>query len=124
MNLAFTGRSEAKPCHCEKSQRDAEAILFAHCHSRVGGNPVTCHSERSEEFYLKIMQKTSKIYIAGHTGLVGSSLVRNLQAQGYNNLVYRTIEELDLTNQQATAEFFAQEKPEYVILAAAKVGGI
>jgi len=70
------------------------------------------------------MDKSSKIYIAGHTGLVGSSLVRNLQAQGYDNLIYRTIEELDLTNQQATAEFFVQEKPEYVILAAAKVGGI
>ncbi len=70
------------------------------------------------------MNFTSKIYIAGHTGLVGSALVRNLQAQGYNNLVYRTLEELDLTDQKATAEFFALEKPEYVILAAAKVGGI
>lgn len=71
-----------------------------------------------------MMQKLSKIYIAGHKGLVGSSLVRNLQAQGYNNLVYRTFEELDLTDQKATADFFEQEKPEYVILAAAKVGGI
>jgi GDP-L-fucose synthase len=70
------------------------------------------------------MDHNSKIYIAGHTGLVGSSLIRNLQAQGYNNLAYRTFEELDLTNQQATAEFFQTEKPEYVILAAAKVGGI
>jgi len=70
------------------------------------------------------MNKDSKIYIAGHKGLVGSALVRNLQAQGYNNLVYRTIEELDLTNQQAVADFFALEQPEYVILAAAKVGGI
>lgn len=70
------------------------------------------------------MNKDSKIYIAGHKGLVGSALVRNLQSQGYNNLVYRTLEELDLTDQKATAEFFALEKPEYVILAAAKVGGI
>lgn len=70
------------------------------------------------------MDHNSKIYIAGHTGLVGSSLVRNLQAQGYNNLIYKTFEELDLTNQQATANFFSQEKPDYVILAAAKVGGI
>jgi len=70
------------------------------------------------------MNKDSKIYIAGHTGLVGSALIRNLQTQGYNNLVYRTLEELDLTDQKATAEFFALEKPEYVILAAAKVGGI
>ncbi len=70
------------------------------------------------------MNKDSKIYIAGHKGLVGSALVRNLQSLGYNNLVYRTLEELDLTNQQAVAEFFESEKPEYVILAAAKVGGI
>ncbi|HRY37048.1 MAG TPA: NAD-dependent epimerase/dehydratase family protein, partial [Candidatus Magasanikbacteria bacterium] len=70
------------------------------------------------------MEKNSKIYIAGHTGLVGSALIRNLQSQGYNNLIYKTFEELDLTDQQATMKFFEKEKPEYIILAAAKVGGI
>lgn len=70
------------------------------------------------------MDKDAKIYVAGHRGLVGSALVRRLQAKGYTNLVTRTHAELDLTNQAAVAAFFAQEKPEYVILAAAKVGGI
>ena len=70
------------------------------------------------------MNKNAKIYIAGHLGLVGSALVRNLIAQGYSNLVFRTLEELDLTDQRAVTEFFASEKPEYVFLAAAKVGGI
>lgn len=70
------------------------------------------------------MNKDAKIYVAGHRGLVGSALMRQLVAQGYSNVVTRTHAELDLTNQQAVAEFFAFEKPEYVILAAAKVGGI
>jgi GDP-L-fucose synthase len=70
------------------------------------------------------MNKNAKIYIAGHRGLVGSALVRQLQAQGYRNLLTRTHAELDLTNQTAVAEFFAAEKPDYVFLAAAKVGGI
>ncbi len=70
------------------------------------------------------MKKNSKIYIAGHRGLVGSAIVKNLQTKGYTNLVYRTHKELDLLNQQAVADFFKEEKPEYVILAAAKVGGI
>ncbi|HHH37279.1 MAG TPA: NAD-dependent epimerase/dehydratase family protein, partial [Epsilonproteobacteria bacterium] len=70
------------------------------------------------------MKKDSKIYIAGHRGLVGSAIVKNLASKGYTNLVYRTHSELDLTNQQAVADFFEAEKPEYVILAAAKVGGI
>ena len=70
------------------------------------------------------MNKNSKIYIAGHRGLVGSAIVKNLNAKGYTNLVYRTHKELDLTNQSAVEEFFKTEKPEYVILAAAKVGGI
>ena len=70
------------------------------------------------------MNKNSKIYIAGHRGLVGSAIVKNLELKGYANLVYRTHSELDLTNQNAVAEFFEAEKPEYVILAAAKVGGI
>ena len=66
----------------------------------------------------------SRIYIAGHRGLVGSALMRNLQAKGYTNLVTRTHAELDLTNQGAVEAFFQQEKPDYVFLAAAKVGGI
>lgn len=70
------------------------------------------------------MLLNSKIYIAGHRGLVGSAIVKNLESKGYNNLIYRTHSELDLTNQIAVIEFFKQEKPEYVILAAAKVGGI
>jgi GDP-L-fucose synthase len=70
------------------------------------------------------MNKTAKIYIAGHRGLVGGALVRNLQAAGYTNLLLRTHAELDLCNQAATAAFFATEKPDYVFLAAAKVGGI
>jgi len=70
------------------------------------------------------MNKNSKIYIAGHRGLVGSAIVKNLQSKDYTNLVYRTHKELDLLDSQAVAKFFADEKPEYVILAAAKVGGI
>jgi len=70
------------------------------------------------------MEKNAKIYIAGHRGLVGSAILKNLHAKGYTNLVYKTHGELDLTCQAAVAEFFKTEKPEYVILAAAKVGGI
>ncbi len=70
------------------------------------------------------MHKDSKIYVAGHRGLVGSAIVKNLQSKGYTNLVLRTHAELDLTNQKAVEDFFKVEKPEYVILAAAKVGGI
>jgi GDP-L-fucose synthase len=70
------------------------------------------------------MQNSAKIYIAGHNGLVGSALVRRLKTSGFNNLLCRSFEELDLTDQRATADFFITEKPEYVFLAAAKVGGI
>ncbi len=70
------------------------------------------------------MEKSSKIYIAGHRGMVGSALVRKLEQEGYTNIVTRTSKELDLRNQQAVADFFAKEKPDYVFLAAAKVGGI
>ena len=70
------------------------------------------------------ISKTSKIYVAGHRGLVGSAIVKNLESKGYTNLVYRTHKELDLTNQNDVEKFFENEKPEYVILAAAKVGGI
>lgn len=70
------------------------------------------------------MDKNSKIYVAGHRGLVGSAIVNNLQARGYTNLVFRTHGQLDLLDQRAVAEFFSEEKPEYVFLAAAKVGGI
>ena len=70
------------------------------------------------------MKKDSKIYIAGHRGLVGSAILQNLKLKGYTNLVYRTHQELDLMNQEEVVSFFEKEKPEYVILAAAKVGGI
>lgn len=70
------------------------------------------------------MDKTAKIFVAGHRGLVGSALVKCLQARDYENLVLRTHAELDLTDQQATNAFFAEAKPDYVFLAAAKVGGI
>lgn len=70
------------------------------------------------------MEKSSKIYVAGHRGMVGSAIVRELQRLGYNNLVVRTHAELDLTRQEAVERFFAEERPEYVFLAAAKVGGI
>lgn len=70
------------------------------------------------------MNKDAKIYVAGHRGLVGSSIVRKLQSEGYKNLILKNHSELDLLNQQAVANFFTTEKPEYVFLAAAKVGGI
>ncbi|MGE0009718.1 MAG: GDP-L-fucose synthase family protein [Candidatus Babeliales bacterium] len=70
------------------------------------------------------MHKQAKIYVAGHHGLVGSALHNALQAQGYTNIITRTSKELDLRNQQAVTDFFSQELPQYVFLAAAKVGGI
>lgn len=70
------------------------------------------------------MNKTSKIYVAGHRGMVGSAIVRELGRQGYANIITRTHSELDLTRQEAVEAFFAAERPEYVFLAAAKVGGI
>lgn len=70
------------------------------------------------------MEKHSKIYVAGHRGMVGSAIFRKLQKEGYTNIVTRTSKELDLRNQQAVEDFFQKEQPEYVFLAAAKVGGI
>ena len=70
------------------------------------------------------MDKNAKIYVAGHRGLVGSAIMRALQDQGYANFVLRGMEELDLREQAAVRDFFAAEKPDYVFLAAAKVGGI
>lgn len=70
------------------------------------------------------MEKESRIFVAGHRGLVGSAIRRNLEQQGYANLQLRTHAELDLTNREAVCDFFDQQKPEYVFLAAAKVGGI
>ena len=70
------------------------------------------------------MQPDSRIYVAGHRGLVGSAIVRRLQAGGYRNLITRTHAELDLTHQQAVNRFFENERPEYVFIAAARVGGI
>ena len=70
------------------------------------------------------MEKSDKIYVAGHTGMVGAAIVRHLQKNGYKNLLLRTHGDLDLTDQQATKSFFEQEHPDYVFIAAAKVGGI
>ncbi|MBR06544.1 MAG: GDP-fucose synthetase [Rickettsiales bacterium] len=70
------------------------------------------------------MNRRDKIYIAGHRGMVGSAIVRKLRSEGFDNLIFRTSSELDLTNQLAVANFFEEEKPDYVFLAAAKVGGI
>lgn len=70
------------------------------------------------------MEKTDKIYVAGHRGLVGSAIVRNLKAKGYENVIGRTHSELDLTDQAAVRAFFEKERPDVVVLAAAKVGGI
>jgi GDP-L-fucose synthase len=70
------------------------------------------------------MNKESKIYIAGHRGLVGSAIQRTLSRHGYSNLIVRTRAELDLLNAEAVEEFFSKENPEYVFLAAARVGGI
>jgi GDP-L-fucose synthase len=83
------------------------------------------HHDKKARHYRKIaMNKNSKIYIAGHRGLVGSALVRQLKSRGFNNLLVRTHDELDLRNQAAVQVLIAAEKPEYVIIAAAKVGGI
>jgi GDP-L-fucose synthase len=70
------------------------------------------------------MEQNSKIYIAGHRGMVGSAIMRNLQSKGYDNIITRSSKELDLRNSQAVSDFFNSEKPEFVFLAAAKVGGI
>ena len=70
------------------------------------------------------MEKSAKIYIAGHRGMVGSAIERKLRSEGYNNIIYRTSNELDLKNQDLVNSFFHVDKPDYVILAAAKVGGI
>ncbi len=70
------------------------------------------------------MEKNAKIYVAGHRGMVGSAILRKLQKEGFGNLIYKTSDELDLRNQAAVQSFFEIEKPEYVFLAAAKVGGI
>ena len=70
------------------------------------------------------MEKHAKIYVAGHRGLVGSAIVRRLKAEGFDNIITRSHAELDLTDQAQVNNFFAREKPDYVFLAAAKVGGI
>ena len=71
-----------------------------------------------------MMEKNAKIYVAGHRGMVGSAIVRELERQGYTNIITRTHSELDLCRQDQVEKFFEEEKPEYVFLAAAKVGGI
>ena len=73
---------------------------------------------------MSTINKTDKIFVAGHRGLVGSAIVRNLESKGYKNIITRSHSELDLKEQQAVRDFFAKEKPDVVVLAAAKVGGI
>ena len=70
------------------------------------------------------MNKNSKIYIAGHNGMVGSAILNKLKQEGYDNLIYKTSSELDLINQNEVKRFFEKERPDYVFLAATKVGGI
>src|SRR5690606_32261552 len=70
------------------------------------------------------MEKTARIYVAGHRGMVGSAILRELEKSGYSHFILRSSSELDLRNQSAVADFFEKEKPDYVFLAAAKVGGI
>jgi len=70
------------------------------------------------------MEKNAKIYVAGHRGMVGSAIIRKLNAEGFENIIFRTSSVLDLRNQQAVFDFFQKEKPDYVFLAAAKVGVI
>ena len=95
---------------------------------RAGDEIRTNLAEYLEKGIVKIgrlmMEKNAKIYVAGHRGMVGSAIVRELQRQGYTNIITRTHKELDLTRQEAVERFFAEERPEYVFLAAAKVGGI
>ncbi|MDP3790214.1 MAG: NAD-dependent epimerase/dehydratase family protein, partial [Candidatus Omnitrophota bacterium] len=67
-----------------------------------------------------MMEKNSLIYVAGHTGLIGSAIMRKLESEGYKNIITRSRAELDLTDKQKTVDFFAKERPEYVFLAAAK----
>ena len=83
-----------------------------------------CASNNQFSFTFAAMEKNARIYVAGHRGMVGSAIVRQLEQQGYSHVITRTSSELDLRNQQAVQTFFAESKPEYVFLAAAKVGGI
>lgn len=94
------------------ARKNCSALIYQH------------EAHKWARYYKKNMLKTSKIYIAGHTGLVGSAILRALSKEGYSNIITRTHAELDLLDQKATADFFAEEKPEYVFLAAAKAGGI
>jgi len=110
-------------------------FLFIH-HNRFSFLSIIQRSSESDDLFFIIfakiihspsffsMEKNAKIYIAGHRGMVGSAIRRKLEAEGYTNFVVRTSRELDLRNQQAVNDFFEQEKPDYVFLAAAKVGGI
>ena len=82
------------------------------------------HAQRTGKRTEEMLNKSDKIYVAGHRGLVGSAIVRNLEEKGYTNLICRTHKELDLTSQQAVRDFFAEQRPDVVVLAAAKVGGI
>jgi GDP-L-fucose synthase len=100
----------------ERSQRTGSNLMAVNFYIPID-NPYTLYQDTK-------MNKDSKIYIAGHDGLVGSAMKRRLESKGYRDLVYRTLPELDLTNQADVDEFFTSERPDYVFLCAAKVGGI
>ena len=99
---------------------DIQKVAADHVGRRDENQSGRISGERDRE----MMEKGAKIYVAGHRGMVGSAIVRELRRQGYTDIVTRTHSELDLTRQDAVEKFFADEKPEYVFLAAAKVGGI
>ena len=111
-----------------RSVRDDEGRASRVTHFVIPANAgihtiISCFFDRKEPGHSS-MDQNSKIYVAGHRGLVGSAIVRRLRAEGYDNLLLRTHAELDLTDQRQVNDFFSQERPDHVILAAAKVGGI
>lgn len=137
------GRSRSPPWESDKGWKEAwmEARVYDRehgCRNGAGRSGIIQKRRDIEETWiwdtgtiwlglnliLKNMNKDSKIYIAGHRGLVGSALIRNLEKEWYTNLIYRTHAELDLTDSHKVDLFFSLEKPQYVFLAAAKVGGI
>src|SRR5436190_12010554 len=101
-------------CH-ERAKREVKDVFQSLIYTPLGNYDIVFTTK---------MDKKSKIYVAGHRGLVGSALLRALQKSGYKNLITRTRQELDLLNGGAVADFFKKEKPEFVLYAAAKVGGI
>ena len=120
-NPQKTSFEELVKIMADSDLRKAEAEALGFGGLLRGKGSVQTPDERIED---QMMEKDAKIYVAGHRGMVGSAIKRELERQGYTNIITRTHKELDLTRQDAVEDFFAQEKPEYVFLAAAKVGGI